>query len=830
GFADTGECVKYKKCTNKGGICKESCGDDETEIPKACGGEGCKCCAPTKCKISGKCRKREGYCVSDPNDCIGILGKGCRRNGCQCCVCPTSQTQVLLYSRLSWGQMRGNVTFSWTGPNNNVMVKVNIEAAGYELEAEPEEVDWAIYDLPVRYDTNKRCDIIDLGTKKENLSGMFGKLTMPTDGSIVFHTTDLSLIGKDSIWGHSLRLSGKMVACSNIEGVSGERTYEARFFSPVGGSIWIRTWNWNLWLTGGVAETTGVQSTILTDLYNTADDNPVSSDHNWALHITDDQESHKGCNFLGVVYLNLTHDHGRLRIGSKRSPLSKNFYSDVTLTMPDISGNKQLYIVVKHQLDEDSTYACSKVREINPKTARAVFSSDGVSGSIFIKQTSLFSPSDLTLDLNGLRSNAGGFHVHVLPAGPKIKPWDNPCLATAGHYKPYNIDSSTSPPPGQGSHDEYELGDLSGKHGSLQSFDEIQTTLTDYNLPLFGPRSVTGRSIVIHQEMGDRWVCANLHSDLPMIRSAVTFRYPVVGEIIFEQPENDPLSETMVYIPSLVYSDGSHDDTGEHRWHVHEDIPGNDIYNGNMRCVSAGKHYNPYIVSLNQKVYGDCNSENSARCEVGDLVTRMGKLNVAGTISNGATTARFFTDTNLPLTGPHSIQGHSIVIHDDFAPIHQGDRLACSRIFRKFRHTGMVNKWTATPDSSLNNEVQGKIEFIQESMFDVTKVNVDIQGLQSIAKGWHVHMVPVEHDLEFPCAASTVYGHYNPLNVSSANSPPPDIGTDDLYEIGDLAGKYGTFENKELVRDFYNDTNLPLFGQTSIIGRSIVIHKEENNA
>lgn len=490
---------------------------------------------------------------------------------------------------------------------------------------------------------------------------------------------------------------------------------------------------------------------------------------------------------------------------------------------------KQLYLVVKNPLRENYIYACSKIRKIQPKSAKAIFSSDGVAGSIRIEQVSPFSPSDLTLDLQGLRSNAGGFHVHELPAGPKIKPWDKPCSAMAGHYNPYDIDPSTSPPSGKGSHDQYELGDLSGKHGSLQGVDEIQATVTDYNLPLFGPRSVTGRSIVIHQEVGARWVCANLRSDLPMIRAAVTFRYPIVGEIIFEQPEDDPLAETMVYIPNLVYSDGSRNDTGEHRWHVHEDIPGKDFYNWTMRCVSAGSHYNPHEVALNKTVYKDCRADNSVRCEVGDLVARMGKLRVAGTINNAPTTTRLFTDTNLPLTGPNTILGHSIVIHDDYAPKHRGDRMACSGIFRVFRHKGVVNKWTATRDPLSDTEVEGKMEFIQESLFDVTQVEVDMKGLQGIAKGWHVHMVPVEKELEFPCAGSTTYGHFNPLNVTPANSPPPDVGTDDLYELGDLAGKYGTFEHKQEVREYYNDTNLPLFGPTSIMGRSVVIHKKEKN-
>ena len=88
---------------------------------------------------------------------------------------------------------------------------------------------------------------------------------------------------------------------------------------------------------------------------------------------------------------------------------------------------------------------------------------------------------------------------------------------------------------------------------------------------------------------------------------------------------------------------------------------------------------------------------------------------------------------------------------------------------------------------------------------------------------------PVLFEREYPCLGTITYGHYNPLNVTPSESPPPDQGTDDLYELGDMSGKYGTLEGKSWHREYYNDTNLPLWGSTSIMGRSVVIHKKEKN-
>lgn len=84
-------------------------------------------------------------------------------------------------------------------------------------------------------------------------------------------------------------------------------------------------------------------------------------------------------------------------------------------------------------------------------------------------------------------------------------------------------------------------------------------------------------------------------------------------------------------------------------------------------------------------------------------------------------------------------------------------------------------------------------------------------------------------DLEFPCEESSLYGHWNPLKVDPSTSPAPAQGTTDLYEMGDLSGKFGTLDNKNKYYSTHNDTMLPLFGPRSILGRSIVIHKKDKN-
>ncbi|XP_050697419.1 uncharacterized protein LOC126985909 [Eriocheir sinensis] len=760
----------------------------------------------------------------------------------------TSAASPVLYTTFSWGGLRGNITFSWGGPGSMVRVEAGVELTtpGGEL-SDPVELDWGVHEFPVRYDTGKRCGLGEVGARRWDLSRLLGKLVVPqVNGSQVFETDEVEVVGAAGVWGRSLRVTGGgHTACSNLHGVGGERTYEARFNTPVGGSVWVRTWAWDVG--EGNASSTGQLSTVFTDLFHTAADDPATGDHNWALFLTDilDVKEHRSsCNFLSRVYDpagrekcgpggedcpmgDLTSAFGSLRVAAARSRFSRKIHSSTTLVLPDLTGPRQIYLAIMGALHPDHLWACAKLRPVRPREVRAVFNAQGVTGHVGLHQESVFTPTDVTLALSGLRGLAGGFHVHELPAPPPRHPGENHCARTKGHYNPYSVDPETSPEAGLGAHDHYELGDLSGKHGQLLGLEDADATVTDHNLPLFGPRSVVARSLVIHDAAGPRWVCANLRPTTSQLRASVTFRYPLVGDIIFEQDADDPLADTTILVTKLVYSDGSRNSTGEHRWQVHDDPPGRDFYNWTMRCVSAGPRYNPYKVSTDKKQYQGCGVDNPARCELGDLSARHGALRISGTVKGAADTQMLLTDTNLPLSGPHSILAHSIVIHDDHAPKHRGDRMACMGIHRVFRHKGVVSKWQATRGAG---QVEGKLEFIQESEFDITQTEVELRGLEATAAGYHVHMVPVESELEFPCAGSTTLGHYNPLNVTPALSPPPTQGTHDQYEMGDLAGKYGGLSDLTWLHKTYNDSNLQLFGSTSIMGRSVVIHKRKDNA
>ena len=70
--------------------------------------------------------------------------------------------------------------------------------------------------------------------------------------------------------------------------------------------------------------------------------------------------------------------------------------------------------------------------------------------------------------------------------------------------------------------DKYEVGDLSGKFGSLEGLNKYMlSNKYDLNLPLYGKNTLIGRSVVIHWKNGSRLACSDvMHENAKSILSA----------------------------------------------------------------------------------------------------------------------------------------------------------------------------------------------------------------------------------------------------------------------------------------------------------------------
>jgi Cu/Zn superoxide dismutase len=219
----------------------------------------------------------------------------------------------------------------------------------------------------------------------------------------------------------------------------------------------------------------------------------------------------------------------------------------------------------------------------------------------------------------------------------------------------------------------------------------------------------------------------------------------------------------------------------------------------------TGGHFNPTFQDVDNPTVGQ-----QGTYEIGDLGGKHGRLGIAATTDQRPaltdTTASIIYSSAAGSKGSMWIVGRSIVIHKA-----NGARWACANI-------GSPGIGTTVTFPASETLPSGSIELFQPSEADSTAMIVNLDGLEGDNK-WHVHVhaVPTAGD----CAGTA--GHFDPMNANYAgtDAPPP-------YEYGDLSGKHGLLT--ATTQAFYTDSTLPLFGETSVLGRSIVIHRNDATA
>ncbi|XP_013415688.1 uncharacterized protein LOC106177466 isoform X1 [Lingula anatina] len=725
----------------------------------------------------------------------------------------------------------GNISFMQSAQSGTVSIVAHLNGL-----KTGKEYGWEVRQFPTNFDIANRCSDLDIGNMLPNggnLSDSHGFLTPSNQASASYSDSSLHLFGKDSITGRTLRLSatdGTHTVCATIQPTGIVKTVMVRLPGPVGGTIYFREDTSNT--RAGVAIYADLFFTDSTSAPSTASYLKIHSNA-VAADLTESKSMSERCAALGDVYnpggvtgTCSSSDHsscmagdlqgkfGTVGIGLTKSS-QKTFVTDTNLALSGSSSviGKSLAVYSA----SDAIIACANIVEVVPKNVSATFSMSGMKGSVRFMQNSPLDPTTVTVNFQNLQNLAGGWHVHAYPLVPKMFADDFQCSGkdVGGHWNPFGIDPSTSPSAGTGTNDEYEVGDLSGKYGSLANMASLMAAVyIDYNLPLFGPNSIIGRSIVIHENMpgSPRWVCANIDYPAETITAKVTFKYPVIGEIIMRQEKNKPLTDTSIFA-KLGYANGMTGSSG-HNFHVHQTKVSEDFMADTGRCMSAKAHFNPYDSYMQGNYATECSENNPLRCELGDLSGKHTTLSIGD--SSGGFTHAFFTDILLPLSGPHSVIGLSVVIHVG------AGRLACGDIYEVKPMVAEVTSWSAGGPT-------GTFTFTQNSMFDMTEVSINMANLGANAGGYHVHVLPVPDGMNSPCSSKGVQGHFNPYNITVANSPAAGTGTNDEYEVGDMSGKYGMMNTMNSMAMVKEDNNLPLFGPQSIVGRSIVIHKSDSS-
>ena len=551
--------------------------------------------------------------------------------------------------------------------------------------------------------------------QQPNGAGPAAAATTTTVGDFQVHSATLNLFGPDSPVGHSLLLRGLktgVLACATFLPTSRKSNYRAKFHSPLSGSVTVFQTAFGTTFLSHLMYSNGTRrhSAHRFDLLRSNEDLLTSQLHSGSsvgqtpalvpgAQMALEQREHdnvlSACR-LGLKTLEPLFGGGRNQSSASTqqqlqlSVSTENFgmRGRTALVLPPLPLETfaSVYVAIYSEFDSREPIACAPLRFVKPKTAAAKFQTGSVQGSVLLSQDSPFDVTLARVNLNFPNSDGHSYGIDELPMIIRRESDTRVCPNIREIiYNPHHIEPSSVPPEGEATSDQYAVGDLSGKYGSLTGKAQEKIQALDFNLPLFGPVSVVGRALTVYSSEGVAIACSNIELTQPMRTAFATFDFGLQGQFIFRQPLGDCNGDTYVYIEvsKPTGSGGAQERSLDHNWHIHTSPVDSGLEHlSSTECSAAGGHFNPYNTSTGSIYSRDCTPFNVLRCELGDLSAKMFTIEIppyrVKASGQEPDIGKFFgTDIDLPLCGPVSIVNRSVVVHvADFGP----QRMACSTV------------------------------------------------------------------------------------------------------------------------------------------------------
>ncbi|KAG1685482.1 hypothetical protein GQR58_009071 [Nymphon striatum] len=534
-----------------------------------------------------------------------------------------------------------------------------------------EEFSWTIHNFPPNYqDVENPCGNVNIGPVYIDLSQYQRYLQSDSSGLIPLPGLKLSL--DKGIMGRSLVLENRNKrVCALIRPSISTRTFLAKFYSPIGGTVYINQATFG--------------SAISSNLYYTDGSRKVSMNP-WNIvefgkKDTNEKIFHKEyskCKILKKTknLVKLSQFLGNVSIGQSNAVEARSHFVDPLLD-PLEEKTGSLYLIIYSEANPKKIMACGMIQELKKRVAQATFDA-GVLGYVRLEQDSPFVPTLVMVGLDDLDQRAVNYGIDELPAFRSSK---GSCATLSRRmYNPYNANTDT---PRQGTNDQYPLGDISGKHGSLLFRHDANKLYIDNNIPLFGSSSVAGRSVVIYDEDGTPIACANLkRRGVEMVTAVASFNDgPLKGQLIFRQPKDNPKAETTIYV-ILYHAERNFSSTSSHAWHISDGRADSALGKSTTDCKNIGNTLNPYKAYDGGAYSCQCNKKSPMRCAIGDVSGKVGPLKLTG-LRNAVDPSEpgryLFTDSTLSLAEPTSIVNKTVVIYNN---IYGEKIIACSNIIQ----------------------------------------------------------------------------------------------------------------------------------------------------
>lgn len=462
----------------------------------------------------------------------------------------------------------GNITFTQSSPSSPTLIHVSLTgltpgdlypwhvhqypfASGRETPCSPGSVGGHYDPLQAASAPNytsscagdpSLCEIGDLSGRHSKLNGSLSSFGLLTDSY-------LSLYGRFSIIGRSIVIhfnDGSRYVCANIGYPDGNGVYPVTSRVPLRGGPILG----DIYLT----QYTDNATVVHTNLINT-NVPPASLNHNWHVHVTPVTHGDTTCSstmghydprgvFNDTYMCNSTYPMSTCEVGDLSGKggaldftdtmVAQRLYTDTDLP---IAVSSEGYSIANRSIvihEGPGRIACGDILQTKARKAKASFNGyNDVTGTIELRQTSPVSPTEVRVNLAGLNDRAGSYGVYQTPIGDE------------GEGRCSSVYTGTPLPP--------EIGDLSGKFGSLNNANTFNGVYSDDSIPLYGSDSIIGRSIVILDQDDNRLTCADIvYDDMPLVTVSAMFNLSGhVLEIVFVQPDNEPYSDTIITIRTV---------------------------------------------------------------------------------------------------------------------------------------------------------------------------------------------------------------------------------------------------------------------------------------